>query len=136
MSKHIFDLVAERALKKMNKLQEQITVQAERELIKVLVRWHKRYPRHRFRAWQGWGLLVFDVSPPIGEMTRPAHHRTKIWRRIDETPYECRKGAVKDLYDEAAAITMAHAQLEWKIGTFDSDGFLTGDDRESMPRIV
>lgn len=30
-----------------------------------LLEWQKRFPRHTFTAWEGHGLLSFEVSPPV-----------------------------------------------------------------------
>jgi hypothetical protein len=30
-----------------------------------LLEWRNRFPRHKFKAWEAHGLLVFEVDPPV-----------------------------------------------------------------------
>ncbi|RYF10550.1 MAG: hypothetical protein EOO77_21285 [Oxalobacteraceae bacterium] len=102
-------------------LSDKVTASATRELMRILNRWHRLYPRHQFRAFQGHGMLSIEVKPQIGMVFAPKHHRTADWQRLDRVDRRARQGAIRLLCNEADAICTAWAGLEWRTGTAETE---------------
>lgn len=74
----------------------------------VVADWHKRYPRHRFRIWEGHGMMSADISPPLG------WHKSREWEAIEYCRVEPR-GAIGTLVREAKALQDAFDNLDERI---------------------
>ncbi len=46
-------------------VQDKLAIYCQRAIVAQLMDWKARYPRHEFSAWEGHGMLCFEVSPPI-----------------------------------------------------------------------
>lgn len=96
------------AEKQVDALCARLTARWEKELRAELAKWEARFPRHKFKAAQAHGLLIVRVSPPI------------LGENDVENVYELR-GAIAELRAMVEAVKTAHANLEWRTGTHESD---------------
>ncbi|MFZ3584267.1 hypothetical protein ACOI1H_19195 [Loktanella sp. DJP18] len=101
----------ERALEQVSK---KLSDKFEKELQRCLDDWAKRFPRHRFSAFQAHGMLSVEVHPRVGHMRGPLANRVE---HIAE--YE-RRGAIATLCDEVDSLKNWHCSLEFHVSTFDT----------------
>lgn len=67
-----------------------------------LLDWQKRFPRHKFHAWEGHGMLSFDVKPAVrGE--------TAVEYLTGE------RGAIGELGKEAQTFLDVWVKAEWRM---------------------
>jgi len=87
------------------KLQDKVAQRATMAVAAQLGDWKRRFPRHTFTAWEGHGLLAFDIDPPLlGD--RSLQYRGTGYR-----------GAIADLFKEAEDFIDAWNGLEHRLTT-------------------
>jgi hypothetical protein len=59
--KRVSDSLDRAAQKIMDDHQDRVTNCIKRQLAD----WQRRFPRHKFKAWEAHGLLSFEVHPPV-----------------------------------------------------------------------
>lgn len=103
--------------RKLDKLAEEIDQRFEFALRAQLAAWAQRWPRHRFEAYQGHGMLCVRVAPQVAGESH-----------VDRIPGWFQRGAIATLHREAEEFVTAHAQLEWKLSTGDFDTISSGGE--------
>lgn len=83
----------------------------------VVADWSRRYPRHKFRIWEGHGMISTDISPPLG------YHKDKEWEGIVYCSDPKDRGAIGQLSREANALHSAFDDLNFKV-QFTIDGVI------------
>lgn len=95
-----------------DKLQKMISIKCQQAIIAQLIEWKKRFPRHDFHAWEGHGLLCFEVSPPILGEDDPADLATRG------------RGAITELGKEAQAFIDKWHGIEYRLTTSPVTGII------------
>lgn len=103
------------AERRLGRFMDEINKRFESEVQRRLDDWARRYPRHRFEAYQGHGMLVVNVSPPLGS----DKYKGRKWTNIDNLPGHMCRGAIADIHEEVRELIEAHVRLEWSVGTGD-----------------
>lgn len=78
----------------------------------VVADWSRRYPRHRFRIWEGHGMLSTDCSPPLGRLYRTDFNQGR-WEEItNATGAHLQRGAIAVIWKEANDLHEAFNKLD------------------------
>lgn len=81
----------------------------------VVADWERRYPRHRFRIWEGHGMISTDCSPPLGRLYRTDFNQGR-WEEItNATGADLQRGAISILFREAMDIHDAFNDLDLRV---------------------
>lgn len=81
----------------------------------VVADWQRRYPRHRFRIWEGHGMLSTDVSPPLCRRWVTDSNQGSWDEIIYVTVDGAKRGAVATLAAEAQLIHDKFDELDLRV---------------------
>lgn len=108
---NVFQEIEDYAEKKIEEMITEIGQRFEAEVQRRLDDWGARYPRHRFEAYQGHGMLKVRISPPLGPDKR------REWMDLEDVSSKLRRGEIAVLYEEVRELVDAHVRLEWRVST-------------------
>ena len=84
----------------IEKVQDKIAKRFEKIVQKQLDAWGKRFHNHTFTATEGNGSLSFEMNPPLkGSL------KNSLGKYLDYIPPHLCRGAIKEMLDEAEALT-------------------------------